>query len=347
MILEGCHENDPRFDSSKSRKVSPISKPLPRNPPEGSSERGRTPDARPNGIIYLDVNDASSPPIAEYERPKPARRFAGAIPAPAWDYHGADFVGMTSVQCETLSTRNTPNMENPVNDPLATLIRLQEIDDKLARQKEAQKTIPDRLFVSEQVLLRAREALLQTKTEIESLTKERKSLEIDLQVNEEKTGRLKSRLAELKTHKEYQTHMSEMETVKKEKGKIEEQTLLLMEKGEQLARQATEQEAVVLAEEKRFAAEKEMADEQLEQIAESVAALEQEWKVSAEGMDVLLLDEYRRLLSTQKNRAVVALRGQACGGCNVVLPPQRASEVRAAKNILRCSYCRRFLYATG
>ena len=47
---------------------------------------------------------------------------------------------------------------------------------------------------------------------------------------------MKSRLSELKSNKEYQAHLFEIEVANKKKGVIEEKILLCMEKIEQLQR---------------------------------------------------------------------------------------------------------------
>ena len=47
---------------------------------------------------------------------------------------------------------------------------------------------------------------------------------------------MKSRLSELKSNKEYQAHLFEIEVANKKKGSIEEKILLCMEKIEQLQR---------------------------------------------------------------------------------------------------------------
>jgi len=231
-----------------------------------------------------------------------------------------------------------------VNDQLIRLIKLESIDAEIAKNKEAQRKIPLQLAVAEQRATQAQSTLTQILETFTLLQKERRSKEQDLKIAEEKIAQRKLRLADLKTNREYQTHMSEIDAARREMGKIEEQILLLMEKGDQLQREIASQQEVVAAEEKAFGAQKAQADERLQEIAEAAGRLSSTWTEQSAGIDTSTLDAYRKLVDTRKSPAVVPLRGQTCRGCNFSLPPQRAAEVQIGEKIIRCSYCHRFLY---
>mgnify|MGYP000374022425 CR=1 FL=1 len=57
-----------------------------------------------------------------------------------------------------------------------------------------------------------------------------------------------------------------------------------------------------------------------------------------------LLNAYKRIRNTYKNRlAVVTIERNACGGCFAKIPPQRQLELRQRKKILLCEHCGRIL----
>ncbi len=231
-----------------------------------------------------------------------------------------------------------------MNDQLIRLIKLESIDAEISKNKDTQQKIPLQLTVIEQRFTQAQSALTQMSETFSLLQKERRGKEQDLKISEEQMAHRKSRLTDLKTNKEYQTHMSEIDTARREMGKIEEQILLLMEKGDQLQIAITSQQAVVSAEEKAFLGQKEAADERLKEIAETAGNLSSAWTEASAGIEAGTLDAYRKMVDTRKVPAVVPLKGQTCGGCNFSLPPQRAAEVQMGEKTLRCSYCHRFLY---
>lgn len=232
-----------------------------------------------------------------------------------------------------------------MNDHLARLIQLQTLDLQRARHREDQEDIPRKYHASEQRFIQAQEAFLKLKADHEAIVKERKGKEQDLKIAEEKITKLKLHLSDLKTNKEYQAYMSEIEAAKSVQGKIEEQLLLLMDKAEQIQKDVAAQEAVVVVETQAFQIEKTQGDARAGQLAEALDTLAREWTIYAEGMDAKMLEVYCRLLTGGKGVAVVPLDGQTCGGCHFMLPPQQVAEVKTGGKTLRCSYCHRFLYA--
>ena len=224
------------------------------------------------------------------------------------------------------------------------LVQLQELDLQLNQQKGEQKNLPEKLKISEKPLGEARSAVAEAKTTLEQLNKERKEKEQALQAAEEKIVKLKGRLTELKTNKEYQAHLQEIESANTEKGKIEELLLMVMEKGDLLKKEVSAKETKLAAEEKVFSSEKAQMEERLNQLTASAHKLESVWASLAEKIDKKLLEEYKRLAVIRKGIAVAPLNGSICTGCHFSLPPQLIAEVKMGGKILTCTYCHRILY---
>lgn len=231
-----------------------------------------------------------------------------------------------------------------VKEPLALLMGLQELDRQLNQYHEEEKMLPERLQIAQQPLEQAKETLAKLKSALDQVTKERKEKEQALQSAEEKITKLKGRLTELKTNKEYQTHLHEIESANAEKGKIEEELLVAMDRADAVKKEAAAQEKVVAEEEKKFRAEKEGLENALKSKSESMKGLEQERTALSEKVGKNLLQEYKRLAATKRGLAVVALKGNICSGCHFSLPPQLVAEVRKGEKILACTYCHRILF---
>ena len=105
---------------------------------------------------------------------------------------------------------------------LSPLIDLQKLDLRIAEIKEQRRKIPERLQAIDIPLREARQLYQQTSGSVETLVKERRSYEQDLESHEAHTEKMKSRLSELKSNKEYQAHLFEIEVANKKKGDIEE-----------------------------------------------------------------------------------------------------------------------------
>ncbi|MDC4224063.1 MAG: C4-type zinc ribbon domain-containing protein [Candidatus Manganitrophus sp.] len=233
-----------------------------------------------------------------------------------------------------------------MKEQLALLIELQEFDRQLNQYRDEEKMLPERLQVAQQPLEQAKETLARLKSALDQVSKERKEKEQALQSAEEKITKLKGRLTELKTNKEYQTHLHEIESANVEKGKIEEELLVAMDRADAVKKEVAAQEKIVSEEEKKFRAEKEAMESAFKSQSESMKGLEQKRITLSEKVEKKLMSEYKRLAATKRGLAVVALKGNICTGCHFSLPPQLVAEVRKGEKVLDCTYCHRILYVS-
>ena len=161
-----------------------------------------------------------------------------------------------------------------MNQNLSPLIKLQKLDLRIMEIKDQRRKIPERLHAVEAPLREAQQLHQQTSASVEIFIKERRSHEQDLEAHEAHTEKMKSRLSELKSNKEYQAHLFEIEVANKKKGDIEEKILLCMEKIEQLQRIAKQAQEKLSAIEKVFTQEKQTLDELEHTLSTELADLE-------------------------------------------------------------------------
>jgi predicted nucleic acid-binding Zn-ribbon protein len=179
---------------------------------------------------------------------------------------------------------------------------------------------------------------------VEAVAKERRDRERDLDAHESQVAKLRSRLSELKTNKEYQAHLFEIEMANKKKGELEEQILASMERLEQLQREAAQQKTAATETERVFAQERAKLEGSAARLQEELTQLESKQTQVAASIDRDLLSRYTKLKMGRKDVAVVPVKNGICGGCRLQLPPQLVAEVKRSNDLLSCSYCHRILY---
>ena len=234
-----------------------------------------------------------------------------------------------------------------MNQNLSPLIELQKLDLRIAEIKDQRRKIPERLQAVEVPLREARQLHQQTGASVETLVKERRSYEQDLEAHEAHTEKMKSRLSELKSNKEYQAHLFEIDVANKKKGDIEEKILLCMEKIEQLQRAAKEAQEKLSAIEKTYAQEKQALDALEHRLSTELADLETQQKTRSAHVEKGLLSRYNSIKASRKDHALAEIKEGICSGCRLQLPPQLISEVKRAEDLHTCPYCRRMLYWDG
>ena len=234
-----------------------------------------------------------------------------------------------------------------MNQNLSPLIDLQKLDLRIMEIHEQRRKIPERLQAVETPLREAKQRLQDATGSVDALVKDRRSHEKDLEAHEAQTEKMKSHLSQLKTNKEYQAHLFEIEVFNKKKGDIEEKILLAMEKIEELQRAQKTAQDLVKGYEKTFAQEKHVLEEQEHVLATELADLEKQYRERATQVEKGLLERYTKLKNARKDQALAAIREGICSGCRLQIPPQLIAEVKRSQDLHTCPYCHRMLYWDG
>ncbi|NJN69800.1 MAG: hypothetical protein HC801_05675 [Nitrospira sp.] len=187
----------------------------------------------------------------------------------------------------------------------------------------------------------------ETKAAAAAATKERHVHEKDLEAHEAHTEKMKSHAANLKTNKEYQAHLFELELANKKRGEFEEKILLSMDKTDQLQKTTNELQDKKNALEKVFTQEKHLLDAQDKELAAELAQLEGHYREASAKIEKGLLDRYNQVKASRKDQPLAAVRDGICAGCRLQIPPQLIAQVKRSNDLHVCPYCRRMLYWEG
>lgn len=212
---------------------------------------------------------------------------------------------------------------------------------------ETRRKIPERLHFAESPLQEATQLLNETKAAAAAATKERHVHEKDLEAHEAHTEKMKSHAANLKTNKEYQAHLFELELANKKRGEFEEKILLSMDKTDQLQKTTNELQDKKNALEKVFTQEKHLLDAQDKELAAELAQLEGHYREASAKIEKGLLDRYNQVKASRKDQPLAAVRDGICAGCRLQIPPQLIAQVKRSNDLHVCPYCRRMLYWEG
>ena len=229
-------------------------------------------------------------------------------------------------------------------DQLRILVQLQDKDSRIAEIVEKQKNLPSIIASLRGKLDTAQQELSESSGAFDSAARERKTLESSLKDAETKVTKFKEKIPDIKTNKEYQSLLKEIESAGQEKSDIEEKILILFEKLDELKVKRSEKENVVKEVEKVFNSEKEIIEKDNEQLGEALKELESQRDGMVSDLDPKLLSEYNRLLCDKKGLAVVTVKNEHCLGCHMRIPPQVFTEIKKNEKISYCLNCKRILY---
>lgn len=235
-------------------------------------------------------------------------------------------------------------MEFIQNEQLKLLVQIQGIESQITEILDKQRKLPDIISSLKVTLDKAQSTLSEASQEFENATKERRRLEGLLQDSEDKIRKLKGRIPEIKTNKEYQALLKEISAVEQEKSDFEEKIIMLLDKIDNLKAVCTEKEKVAKKEEQDFLSEKGKIEADYNQLSENLKELESERAAIGSKIEPKLLSEYNKLISIRKGLAVVSVQNEHCLGCHIRIPPQIFTEIRKNDKIMTCLSCQRILY---
>jgi predicted nucleic acid-binding Zn-ribbon protein len=231
-----------------------------------------------------------------------------------------------------------------VQRDMEALIELQKIDKEiLSLQKKIDDT-PFKVKTVEQPLLDARAGYNSEKKAYDDFLKKRKNKEMQLDEITDKINKLKARTSDIKTNKESQAHLKEIEAIESDKRGIEDELLVLMEQADDMAKKMKAVENLVKDEEKKIEEFRKTLERETRDLESALTELRKKRSQIVAAMDKGIYQEYMRRLESGQGMAVAEVRDEVCMGCHMNIPPQLYVEVRKGENILHCPQCGRYLY---
>jgi hypothetical protein len=233
-----------------------------------------------------------------------------------------------------------------VDPELQRLIDLQDLDTRIAGLERDAARLPGEIDAIQAGVAQLRAQLEAARGRLDVARKSIRSKEKDLEYSAAKRTRAEARLWEVKTNKEYSAVLVEIDEIKQEKSRIEEEILSLMELGERLSAEIHDTEAQVQAREAQGRTDEERVRGRLAAVETELAQLRAARASLARGVSPSVLAEYEKVLRARGGLAVaqVLVPSQTCAGCRMAIRPQALLEIRAGSHLVACESCGRYLY---
>jgi predicted nucleic acid-binding Zn-ribbon protein len=233
------------------------------------------------------------------------------------------------------------------------LLELADLDTELARLDHRRRTLPE-VPELEQLAVRAgkaRDALVVTETELSDLNREQVRAERDVEQVRARIDRDKGRLdgGNVSSAKELESLQSEVVSLKRRQGDLEEVVLELMERLEDVTsrRDAAAADRDAIAAETQDVATR--RDAALAEIAEAAGKASAARTAAAAGVPAELLALYDKVRAQAGGVGAAMLRRGRCEGCRESLPMAELNQIRSAApdEVIRHEECRRILVRTN
>jgi len=228
------------------------------------------------------------------------------------------------------------------------LYELQLVDTRVARLEAALAALDDGSTLRAQAE-QARSAEEAARAEVQERQARLRDLELELQSAAGKAGKVEQNLysGRVTNPKELQAMQEDLEAMGRQRRRIEDEMLTLMEEIEGGLERVRTLEAERQAKERAL-------DEHLSEytthrraLTVELEAARQQREAMAADTDPDLLRRYERLRSRKDGVAVTAVNGSICEACHMAVPEALLAAAAGSDDVHTCEDCGRILYVPG
>lgn len=228
---------------------------------------------------------------------------------------------------------------------LSTVLKLQSLDSRAIELEREIANLPKHIARIEKQLDSHKRRLEADRAALASNQKERKRLDDDIKVQDQKISKLKDQMLAAKTNEQYRVFQSEIEFCEKEIRKCEDRILELMTESEPLDQAVKKAEAALAEEAKQVEGEKKIARDKTAVDHKLLTEIKAERAAAATGLKQDLYGTYERLRKKNTNGLAIAEGTDGrCKACNMAVRPQLMQELRQGLSLIFCENCKRILY---
>lgn len=231
---------------------------------------------------------------------------------------------------------------------LETIVELQSAVSELRDVEARLGGIPDWMRELHDEHARRKAEIDRLDGELETTARERRTAEAAIADAQERQKKYQQQIGMVSTQREYGALLKEIDTVKGQIGKLEEEALAALDRHEK-AKQGGEEErgkfaeldARYQAELARWEAEKPAVAERADALRARIAELRAQVPRQVAGV-------FDRVLARHGGQGLAPVRksgaNYSCGACNYRVRPQVVVEIRNTGNLVQCDACKRILF---
>lgn len=231
-----------------------------------------------------------------------------------------------------------------MREQINILISMQQVDDQIV-QVEGSLLEMDQKQAGLDSKIQAFKKTLDTEAgAFEDMRKAYREFESDLKMNSSLIEKSQEKLRVVKTNKEYQSILKEIDELKKQKSDLEDNMLETLEDIEKLELVVKEKKNELSGIETRIANEKKQILLDQEKKKNTFRQLGIEKENIKKALDPENLNIMTSVRKKVRGKIVVPVQRAVCLGCNLNIPPQLFNELQRFDSLKLCPNCQRIIY---
>lgn len=179
---------------------------------------------------------------------------------------------------------------------------------------------------------------------LDELKKQYRLYESDVQMNLEHIKKSQASLRTIKTNREYQSLLKQIDEFNVKNVRIEDEMLEFLDRMDKAESNIAAKKNEYSMLEDRIMSDKEMIKQETEHGNKRLAQLDMDFNDVSGRITPELLDKYEMVKKQKRGMAIVPVNDAVCGGCNMNIPPQMYNELQRCDSLMFCPNCQRMIY---
>ena len=232
-----------------------------------------------------------------------------------------------------------------MKEQINMLVKLQGIETEAGSIKSMLNEAYSKLNALDAGLIEFERTIEEQEFIIDELKKQYRDYESDSRINLDREKKTQAKLRSVKTNREYQSLLKEIEEEKAKNSEIEDKMIECLDRMDETEKIIAMKKDEYLQLSDSVMSEKEIIKQESEQGRIKLLQLDKDREKVSCIIDPELMKKY--LIIKKQNSgalAVVPVKDALCHGCNVNLPPQLYNELFLGDSLKFCPNCQRIIY---
>jgi hypothetical protein len=224
------------------------------------------------------------------------------------------------------------------------ILRIQSLDLRGAELEKEISALPKHIAHIEKALDSHLRKLDVDRAALAGNQRDRKKLDDDIKVQEQKISKLRDQMLQAKNNEQYRAFQNEIEFCQNEIKRYEDRILELMSEAESLDKNVKTAEAALKQEKDQVEQEKERARSRTATDQRFLTEVKEERAALVASIDPKLLQQYERIRKRWHGVAIAEATDGRCAACQISMRPQYFQDLKKAEKLITCESCGRILY---
>ena len=231
-----------------------------------------------------------------------------------------------------------------IKEQLETLVALQQAEIEIRRMEQDLAGIDGRIDALSLEVKTYEDRVSEHQATLIDLKSQYRSDENEVKVIDSQISKSKEKLRAVKTNKEYQSILKEIDDLKQKSSSIEDRMLEHLERIEQAESELTTQKADLAEVKTEVAAKQEEIHAMAEGHRLALESLQKDRDCIWENVSPKLQTLYSKVKHQGSGIAVAAIVDAVCQVCRMNIPPQQYNELLRMDSMRMCPNCQRIIY---